>query len=91
MEKIENAPVTNYLKSKMIEETEQEITSVLIVDDLLENLIALEAVLKISNYRIHRAMSGKEAIEKVVEETKDVVVAVKPKKKRYYKPKAKKQ
>ena len=33
----------------------------------------------------------KEVIEKVVEETKDVVVAVKPKKKRYYKPKAKKQ
>jgi hypothetical protein len=33
----------------------------------------------------------KEAIEKVVEETKDVVVAIKPKKKRYYKPKAKKQ
>jgi pyrroline-5-carboxylate reductase len=33
----------------------------------------------------------KEAVEKVVEETKDVVVAVKPKKKRYYKPKAKKQ
>jgi pyrroline-5-carboxylate reductase len=33
----------------------------------------------------------KEAVEKVVEEAKDVVVAVKPKKKRYYKPKAKKQ
>jgi pyrroline-5-carboxylate reductase len=34
---------------------------------------------------------AKEAVEKVVEEAKDVVVAVKPKKKRYYKPKAKKQ
>jgi hypothetical protein len=33
----------------------------------------------------------KEAVGKVVEETKDVIVAVKPKKKRYYKPKAKKQ
>jgi hypothetical protein len=33
----------------------------------------------------------KEAAEKVVEETKDVVAIVKPKKKRYYKPKAKKQ
>jgi len=33
----------------------------------------------------------KEAAEKVVEEAKDVVAVVKPKKKRYYKPKAKKQ
>jgi hypothetical protein len=33
----------------------------------------------------------KEAAGKVVEEAKDVVAVVKPKKKRYYKPKAKKQ
>ncbi len=50
----------------MNEETEQEITSVLIVDDLLENLIALEAVLQKSNYRIDKAISGKEAIEKIL-------------------------
>jgi len=33
----------------------------------------------------------KEAAKEVVEEAKDVVAAIKPKKKRYYKPKAKKQ
>jgi cysteinyl-tRNA synthetase len=33
----------------------------------------------------------KEAAEKAVEEAKDVIAVVKPKKKRYYKPKAKKQ
>lgn len=33
----------------------------------------------------------KEATKKIVEEAQDVVAVIKPKKKRYYKPKAKKQ
>lgn len=41
-----------------------DIVSILIVDDRIENLIAAEAVLKRKNYRIDRASSGKEAIEK---------------------------
>lgn len=43
-----------------------DIVSILIVDDRLENLIAAEAVLKRKNYRIDRASSGKEAIEKAL-------------------------
>lgn len=46
--------------------TLSDVVSILIVDDRLENLIAAEAVLKRSNYRIHRASSGKEAIEKAM-------------------------
>jgi serine phosphatase RsbU (regulator of sigma subunit) len=43
-----------------------DIVSVLIVDDRIENLIAAEAVLKRKDYKIERALSGKEAIEKAL-------------------------
>ena len=44
----------------------QDVISILIVDDRIENLIAAEAVLKRKDYRIDRASSGKEAIEKAM-------------------------
>lgn len=51
-----------------------EVVSVLIVDDRIENLIAAEAVLKRKNYRIDRALSGKEAIEKTLQNEYDVIL-----------------
>lgn len=49
-------------------------TGVLIVDDRLENLIAAEAVLKNKDYRIDRALSGTEAIEKAMQNDYDCIL-----------------
>lgn len=51
-----------------------DVVSVLIVDDRIENLIAAEAVLKRKNYRIDRALSGREAIEKTLLNEYDVIL-----------------
>jgi sigma-B regulation protein RsbU (phosphoserine phosphatase) len=53
---------------------EKSITSILIVDDRIENIIAIEAVLKNENYRIEKAFSGKEAIQKNVNQDFDCIL-----------------
>ena len=58
----------------MSNEESNNITSILIVDDLPENLIAIEAVLRKTNYRIDTAQSGKEAIEKILHNDYDCIL-----------------
>jgi diguanylate cyclase (GGDEF)-like protein/PAS domain S-box-containing protein len=42
---------------------ERETVNILLVDDLLSNLLALEAIIEQDHYRLHRAMSGEEALK----------------------------
>ena len=51
----------------MNENIENNITSILIVDDRSENLIAMEAVLRRKSYKIDKANCGQDAIEKVLQ------------------------
>lgn len=53
---------------------QNDCTAILIVDDRIENLIAIEAVLRKKNYRIERAFSGKEALEKIFEVDFDCIL-----------------
>jgi signal transduction histidine kinase len=47
---------------------------ILLIDDRVENLIALEAAFKDSNYKLFSALSGKEAIQIVAEEEFAVIL-----------------
>jgi len=42
---------------------DRETVNILLVDDLLSNLLALEAVIEQDRYRLHRATSGEEALK----------------------------
>ncbi len=47
---------------------------ILVVDDSESNLFLLEEVLKEFNYRVAKAKSGKEALEKIYQERPDLVL-----------------
>lgn len=47
---------------------------ILIVDDVLSNILLLKILLSNEKYQIFTAMSGKEALEKVVEEKPDLIL-----------------
>lgn len=49
-------------------------STILIVDDRIENLIAIEAVVRKENYNVIRALSGFEALEKVAQYEVDCIL-----------------
>lgn len=54
--------------------SDAQAVSLLLVDDHIENLVALEAVLSGENYRLVRALSGEEALRQVLREEFAVIV-----------------
>jgi len=65
------------LVQNLIQDSKKEITSlqsVLIVDDLAANVLALKAVLEEENYHVDTAHSGKEAITKALNNTYGLVL-----------------
>jgi chemotaxis response regulator CheB len=61
-------------KLRMGEELENDLPSVLIVDDISENLIALNAILKSEDLIIHKAESGKIALEMAMRNPYDCII-----------------
>lgn len=61
-------------KVRQGEEIETNLPSVLIVDDINENLIALSALLKTEELIIHKASSGKAAIEMALKNVYDCII-----------------
>jgi chemotaxis response regulator CheB len=61
-------------KLRVGEELENDLPSVLIVDDINENLIALNAILKSEELIVHKADSGKTAIEMAMRNPYDCII-----------------
>ncbi len=70
-----NYTISNFInKIKHGQDIKEELPSILIVDDLADNLFSLNAILKSEGYKIDKANSGKLAIEMATKNAYDCIV-----------------